>query len=87
MTVNQMGAMPEGFVLNPRVVEVPKARDCLTPMGLVDLPLLLYFHFACSRVESMTINPVGSHRKVKEFVLNPRVLDTKKTRDCLIPMG
>ena len=32
MTTNAMGT-PEGFVLNPKVMEVDKARDCLIPMG------------------------------------------------------
>ncbi len=42
--------------------------------------------FFCCRVESMTQTPMGSTRG-GDFVLNPKVMEVEKARDCLTPMG
>ena len=35
----------------------------------------------------MTLSPIGSTRQGKSFVLNPKVMEVDKAKDCLIPMG
>lgn len=60
MSLNGMAGLPPGFVLNPKAMDIDKARDCMIPMGITSENVAERYNIGASEQNQMAFD---SHKK------------------------